>query len=87
MSQLMTVEEWQSAFEEALSRGGGRGSGMSTMEIIELTGMGGASVKAGLRKLFAAGRLACHKEPRPAIDGVMRSVPVYSIIPAKRTEG
>lgn len=79
-TQIMSVEEWQSAIEDALSKCCETGGGMTMREIAELTGRGMHGVKEGMRKLFAAGRLRCRKELRPSIDGVMRNVPVYSII-------
>lgn len=84
MTQLMSVEEWNAAFEEAVKKGT-TGGGMTMREIAAATGMPETAVKTGLRRVYAAGRLVCRKEPRPCIDGAMRMVPVYAI--AAKREG
>ncbi len=49
-------------------------------DMAALSGLGIAAVKEALRRFHVTKRLETSREPREAIDGSWRKVPVYRII-------
>ena len=56
------------------------GEGLSSADISEQRGWAVDRTRIALRKAHRAGRLKCGHVWRPAIDGRMRQIPVYTLV-------
>lgn len=53
-------------------------------ELMRETGFEKTKVTSGVRRLWLRGRVVVHQVLRAGMDGKMRPVPAYTILPAKR---
>lgn len=57
---------------------------MTAVELCAATGISNLLLKRALKRLASDGRLLSHRVKRTRIDGMVTSVPAYTILPAKK---
>jgi hypothetical protein len=83
MSITITTGELLDALSKAKA-GAGNDDAQTIREMVASAGICRHTVMAALQSLAKEGRLQTHKVRRTGIDGVTRTLPGYTILPAKR---
>ena len=85
MATIVRITEAEILNALAAAASGNAPSEAKTMtELQDETGVSPLKVQRALKEYQKQGRLAAHRVQRAAIDGTLRWVPAYTILPAKR---
>jgi DNA-binding transcriptional regulator PaaX len=68
----------------AQERGEGAKDARTAKELCEATGKSQLAVRQALQRLKKEGRLVVHWVPRELLDGRVRAIVAYTILPAKK---
>lgn len=82
--EITTDEIFDALAEAARERGKGPKGARTVEEMAVKTGRRPQMIREALMRLKKAGRLVVHSVPRERLDGFVRAVPAYTILPAKK---